>query len=123
VKPLYKHLSRDDDNAEDMVCPMRVELQVASSAKLSEMPAFELLVEQIVDLVEAQLAAAGYGSFAVTGLVRPMTQAELVVLLPRKRHMQAGDGWLCKTSFVARQNITADPSEVTCKLCLREMAR
>lgn len=101
---------------------MKVEIQVISQAKLSEMPIFEKVVDRIVEDVLARLAKEGFRGNSVTGLVRPITQEELLVLLPRKKHMKTDGGWLCRTEFVARKNLTNDQSEVTCKLCREILA-
>lgn len=61
-----------------------------------------------------------------TQIVRPMSQEELLAIIPRKIHKAAyhvKNGWLCNTPHVSPKNLTDNDSEVTCKLCLRVLGK
>lgn len=111
-----------DEAMGQMQVPVAIDLSFATSAKLDDMGILEQVLAKAVDDVLKRFEKDGFRIFVRAGVVRPMTQEELLSIIPRKVHMTNGlDGWLCKTAHVSPKNVTSDATEVTCKLCLKVM--
>lgn len=122
-RPISKRLP-PDENIQDLNVPMSVELSFATSAKISDMSVLEKVIELALGDLERRFAKEGFKLYLRTGQVRPMTQEELLSILPRKVHMareQSGGvlKQICETAHVSWKNLTTNPDEVTCKRCLR----
>jgi hypothetical protein len=113
-----------DENIQDLIVPISVEMSFATSAKISDMSILEKVIELALGDLENRFAKEGFKLYLRTGQVRPMTQEELLSILPRKVHMareQSGGvmNQICETPHVSRKNLTTNTDEVTCKRCLR----
>lgn len=114
---LGKKLEPSEDLA-TMQVPFAIDLDIATSAKIEDLPILEQVLTKAVEDVLKRFAKDGFRAFLRTGVVRPMTQEELLACIPRKIHISNGHGgWKCATAHVASKNITIDWAQVTCKLC------
>lgn len=66
--------------------------------------------------------AAGVSVVQGGGHLRPMTQEELLAVIPRKWHLEFEGRQLCDTPYVSKRYLTKEKEKVTCKLCLKKMA-
>jgi len=108
----------------EMVVPVAIEVSLATSVKLDDIPILEKVLEKAVEDVLKRFEKDNFRIFVRTGTVRPMTQDELLSIIPRKVHMALASGlWLCTTPHVSPKNLTQNPDEVTCKLCLKVMEK
>lgn len=112
----------------NLLVPLRIEVDFATSAKLDDIGRLEQVLEKAVEDVQKRFAKDGYTIYVRSGTVRPMSQEELLALIPRKIHLAADGqdgtpGWLCKTAHVAAKNITSERDDVTCKLCLKALGQ
>ena len=119
-RPIYKKLDPSEEIG-DIQCPMSIELHFATTSKISDMPILEKVLERAIEDVHKRFEKDGYKVYVRTGLVRPMTQEELVSLIPRKVHFRQNGRQICDTTHVAAKNLTDNRAEVTCKLCLKRM--
>ncbi len=110
-------------DVEDMVVPVCVDITVVTNSKLSEFPILDKVLNLAVKDALARFEKEGFRAFLHHGKVRPMSQDELLSILPRKVHFVPlpGEKHICDTAHVAKKNLTLDPDKVTCKLCLRKM--
>lgn len=107
----------------DLVVPMSVELSFATTSKVSDTTLMEQVLALAIEDVQKRFEKDGFKLYIRAGNVRPMTQEELLTLIPRKIHMADGvDGaQICTTPHVSAKNLTTDASKVTCKLCLKAL--
>lgn len=122
-RPLYKRMS-DDKDVHNLVVPMSIELSYVTSAKIADMPALEKLIDHAFQDLEARFEKAGFKLYVRSGLVKAITQADLLTILPRKMHMAQtlSSGVLnqiCDTPHVSAKNLTTNEDAVTCKRCLK----
>jgi len=121
-RPLLKRLQPDED-IQDLNVPMSVELSFATSAKISEAGVLEQVIEKAILDLEKRFAKEGFKLYMRAGLVKPMTQEELLSILPRKIHMahkvNGRSAQICETPHVSYKNLTSNEAEVTCKRCLK----
>jgi hypothetical protein len=104
-----------------MMVPVAIDLSFVTSVKLEDMPILEQVLAKTTEDVLKRFQKDGFKVFVRAGVVRPMTQEELLSILPRKVHMAHEDGWLCDTAHVALKNVTDNRDDVTCKLCLKKL--
>jgi hypothetical protein len=121
-QPLHKRLPQSDD-IHDMQVPMAIEVDFVTSAKLSDMGILETVLDLAVKDLQKRFEKDGFKCFLRTGLVRPMTQEELLTIIPRKVHMARDAQQICDTPHVSKKNLTEDPDDVTCKKCLKILGR
>jgi hypothetical protein len=70
----------------------------------------------------AKCEKLGISIIRTTAGIRPMSQEEILSVVPRKHHFMGPDGaQVCSTPYVAAKYITTDLKEVDCKLCLNKM--
>jgi hypothetical protein len=121
-RPLLKRFGPDEDVL-DLQVPISVEISFATSAKLSEMPILEKVIERAIADAQARFEREGFKFYVRAGVVKPMTQEELLSILPRKVHMARETGGnlkqICETPHVSQKNLTLNEDEVTCKRCLK----
>lgn len=121
-KPLLKRLGADEDIL-DLVVPISVEISFATSAKISDMAILEKVLERALEDAQKRFDKEGFKLYVRSGLVKPMTQEELLAVLPRKVHMareiNGRLSQICETPHVSHKNLTTNETEVTCKRCLK----
>lgn len=85
----------------------------------------------LVDVVAKYLTERGLTPFPVSVTGRLAMREEILMYSPRKKHFKNGEHMegdrirfepLCDF-WVSQANIVTSPSEVTCKVCLRRMAK
>lgn len=117
-KPLLKRIEPSED-IRDIQCPMSIEVSFATSAKISDMGVLDKVLEVVIAEARKKFESEGFKTWVRVGLVKPMTQEELLTIIPRKMHFMRDGRQVCRTEFVSPKNLTDDPKEVTCKLCLK----
>lgn len=121
--PLNKRIGPSEDIG-SMSIPMAVDLSFATSAKSDDADILEKVLDLAIQDVIKRFERDGFKVFIRAGQVRPMSQEELLSLIPRKVHLSNGaDGWLCETPRVSMKNVTREWTAVTCKSCLNRMGR
>lgn len=124
VGPVFKRLeAADDDGLLDLNVPISVEVKFATGARIRDMVALEQVIDQALADVEARFEKEGFKLYARLGHVKPMTQEELLAMVPRKKHMarQHGSGLrhICDTPHVSPKHLVTSIDKVTCKRCLK----
>lgn len=70
----------------------------------------------------ARCEALGISLIRASGHVRPMSQVELISIVPRKWHFMGPEGTqVCAVPYVSEKFLTDDPTKVDCKLCRKKM--
>ena len=98
-------------------CGITLDFSVVVSATLGDVPQLEAFLRATVLDVVAKLAAFKMRAYIRKTDVHPITQEELLSVIPRKVHFEHDGRQVCATAFVSLKNLTTDPSLVTCKLC------
>ncbi len=106
---------------EDMMVPVCIDLVVVSNSKISEFPLLEKVLQVVVQDALQKFEKEGFRSFLHSARVRPMSQEELISIVPRKVHYAPDDIQVCDTAHVSKKNLTKDREKVTCRLCIRKM--
>lgn len=121
-KGVFGRIPPSDDLGKMMV-PTAIDLHFVTSAKLDDQEILEQVLQLAIDDVLKRFQKDGFQTFLRGGQVRPMTQEELLSIIPRKVHMATDSdrGWLCDTPHVSLKNVTANKAEVTCKKCLKKL--
>jgi hypothetical protein len=122
--PVFKRLGAvDDEGLLDLNVPISVEVKFATGAKIRDMALLEAVIDLALADVEQRFEKEGFKLYARGGLVKPMTQEELLAMVPRKKHMarEHGPGMrqICDTPHVARKHLVTSIDKVTCKRCLK----
>lgn len=70
----------------------------------------------------AQCEKIGLSLIRTNAGIRPMTQEEILSVVPRKFHLVGtGGSQACSTPFVSPKYLTRDATKVTCKLCKQKL--
>ena len=98
-------------------CGITLDFSVIAAATLGDVPELEAFLRTTVLDVVAKLAALKMKAYIRRTDVHPVTQEELLSVIPRKIHFEHDGRQVCATAFVSPKNLTTDSSLVTCKLC------
>lgn len=82
---------------------------------------FEKLDQAVREFYE-DCDAKGVSVLQADGLVRPMTRDEILMVVPRKKHLEVDGRQACRTPHVSQRNLVKDKDKVTCKLCRKLIA-
>lgn len=110
-----------EETREELQVPYVLELKLVVSVTPSDVPALREMQLELASLAREQLGRTRREKrklYFAGGDVRPLTQEELLAVLPRKVHLRTAAGrWACTTAHVSPRNLTDDRAAVTCKLC------
>lgn len=82
------------------------------------------VAEEIATAIKGILDHHGFVLKGGETLARYARAEEVIKVTPRKLHFEDGEGvHICATPFVSKKNLTHKTEKVTCKLCLKELAK
>ena len=119
-----------EGNADALPVPVAMELSIICAATIGDVDDLHAILDEARRALMHRIGAY-LGSndrvFLRSGETRLATQEELLACVLRKMHMRGegprGIGQICSTRFVSSKNLTDNPVEVTCKLCIAERIR
>lgn len=92
-------------------------------SKVGDMDRLKEVLEHACDLLQNECKELGIDAFLYNADVRPAPHEMLLAVQPRRVHYAPTGRQICDTAHVSYKNLSKNPDEVTCKLCLKRMDR